>query len=80
MGDHMPITDMPACRGKETFMTFDAANMILKRMRQRIAGKSSLGIYRCPACRQFHIGNQKKELHSTERRTRKYGKAQMSAM
>jgi hypothetical protein len=76
----MSITDMPACQGKETFLTFKAADAIMKRMRQRIESGSRLGVYRCPACRRFHIGNQKKELHATERRTRKYGKAEMSTL
>ena len=76
----MKDTDKAVCGGKETFLTYAAAEMILKRVRQRKDGTGRLDIYRCPSCRQFHIGSKKKELRSTERRTRKYGNAEMSAM
>jgi hypothetical protein len=44
------------CQGKTTFLTWDQANKAARKMRR--ANDKSLAPYRCPYCRQWHIGGQ----------------------
>ena len=73
----MSNNELPTCHGKETFLTFAAAEKIMKRMRHRIDSGSRLGIYKCPICRNFHIGNKSREEQPIDRRMRKDGRSQI---
>lgn len=48
------------CFGKVAFVSWDRAHAVSKRSRKQgqkrgYAG-SGMGVYRCPCCRQWHIG------------------------
>lgn len=45
-----------ACEGKDGFETYEIAVKVVKR--RRWGGKSKIQPYRCPFCRQWHIGSR----------------------
>lgn len=47
------------CQSKRTYRTWHAAEQVARRIRRN--HDEIVGVYRCPICRDFHVG------HSSER-------------
>jgi hypothetical protein len=58
-------TVFSTCMGKRTYDAYDDAQRALDRIRKRGKGRererSSLNIYRCKYCRNWHIGSHERD-------------------
>jgi hypothetical protein len=50
------------CIGKVAFVSWDRAHQVSKRSKRKSQRRgyagSGMGVYRCPCCRQWHIGSR----------------------